>query len=251
MNSLKTPMHDLANGIAGRFSCSLVPNWRMENLAMTRRLQALFSRHAIDTVIDVGANAGQFRDFLRHEVGFAGKIESFEPIPELHAKLAAKATQDPLWSVHPFALGAAPGSFDLNVMASADFSSFLSPLAAGSILQQEKNKVARTVQVKVSTLDNEFGDSLRNRNVYLKLDTQGFDLEVVRGGKKILSAVPCLQTEVSFIPLYDQMPSYAQAIEELKGFGYAVADMFVVSHDDAGRALEFDCVMVRPPDSAN
>jgi FkbM family methyltransferase len=238
-------MRDFINGIAGCFSCSVIPNWRMEKLPIARRLQELFSRHNIDTLIDVGGNIGQFRDFIRWEVGFAGQIHSFEPVPELYDQLARKAQGDGRWSVHNLALGSEVGALKLNVMVGSDFSSFLKPLGTGGRAQRQKNVVAREVEVKVSTLDREFGDLLRGRRAFLKLDTQGFDLEVIRGAKRVLRDIPCLQTEISFMPLYDKMPGYNEAIEELKGLGYAAADMFLVAEDDLGRALEFDCVMVR------
>ena len=59
--------------------------------AMAERLRKIFAANRIDTVIDVGANKGQYRDFLRHHVGFRGSIVSFEPLPEFAASLKAKA----------------------------------------------------------------------------------------------------------------------------------------------------------------
>ena len=243
-------MRELINGMAGYFSCSVVPNWRMEKLPMARRLQSLFARHGIDTVLDVGGNTGQYRDFLRQEVGFQGRIESFEPVPELYQGLVRKAGADKNWMVHPLALGSRETSLTINVMRGTDFSSFLKPLRSGGRSQQEKNVVQREVEVEVSTLDRHFGASLRGRRPFLKLDTQGFDLEVIRGGQETLGHIPCLQTEISFVPIYENMPGYGEAIAELNRLGYAVADLFRVSEDDIGRALEFDCIMIRTPAAA-
>jgi hypothetical protein len=217
---------------------------RLAELALALRLRQLFARHGIDTVIDVGANRGQYRDFLRDRVGFDGSIVSFEPVPELAAALAARAVRDPLWTVHPCALGAEPGTMEFNVMEESVFSSFRAPVPAGSDDQQRMNTVARTLAVPVDTLDARLA-GLDLRRAYLKLDTQGFDLEVLKGGNRAVSAVAALQTEVSFVALYDGMPGYAEAIAAFEAFGLRVADLFLVSTDDAGRAIEFDCLMVR------
>jgi hypothetical protein len=108
------------------------------------------------------------------------------------------------------------------------------------------NKVVGTAVVPVSTLDAEFdGKGTNLHRVYLKLDTQGFDLEVLRGGKRAISAIPALQTELSFRPFYNNMPDYKTAISAFESYGFAVADMFLVCIDDTRRAMEFDCIMVR------
>jgi Methyltransferase FkbM domain len=57
------------------------------------------------------------------------------------------------------------------------------------------------------------------RRTYLKLDTQGFDLEVLRGGAQVISTLPALQTEVSFHPFYEGMPDYKMAIAAFETYG--------------------------------
>ena len=91
----------------------------------------------------------------------------------------------------------------------------------------------------------EFPDLEALRTTYLKLDTQGFDLEVLRGGPRAASVIPALQSEVSFEPIYENMPDYLEAIAEFGRHGFAVSDMFLVNPEQGGIAIEFDCVMVR------
>ena len=213
-------------------------------VAMAMRLRRIFAERRIDQVIDVGANAGQFRGFLRDKVRFKGRIVSFEPVPELAERLTARAASDPLWTVRARALGAEPGELAINVMSASVFSSFREPLGAGPEIDK-MNRVARTEAVPVSTLDAEFAGQRGLRHTYLKLDTQGFDLEVLRGGRQVLAEIPALQTEVSFRPLYEGMPSYAESIAAFERCGFAVADLFLVAADDVGRAMEFDCIMIR------
>ena len=215
-------------------------------MPLAKRLRQIFVELQIETVIDVGANEGQYRNFLRSEVGFAGKIESFEPLPRLAEQLRLKAITDPHWSVHARALGAAPGELTLNVMSSTDFSSFLNPLHRQND-DPHYNEVIGSVVVPVSTIDAEFGGRPDLARTYLKLDTQGYDLEVLRGAERIIRTIPALQTEVSFIPIYGGMPDYKEALSTLERHGFQVADFFLVSKDQANRAIEFDCIMVNVP----
>src|SRR5262245_42623283 len=106
---------------------TVVPNWRMQRHPQTDYLQKLFALLAIDCVLDVGANLGQYRDFLRDEVGFRGTIVSFEPIPAHAQAMRERSTHDASWIVENCALGASPGTAKLNVMSSTTFSSFLKP----------------------------------------------------------------------------------------------------------------------------
>jgi FkbM family methyltransferase len=224
---------------------ALLREQRLRGLFFAARLRQLFADYGIDTVIDVGANLGQYGDFLRHRVGFKGSIVSFEPVPELAKQLAARARADSRWSVHACALGSERGHLTMNVMATSLFSSFRTPIWVNSH-QDTMNAITRKVVVPVSTLDDEFAGGSGSRHTYLKLDTQGFDLEVLRGGERTISEVSALQTEISFRPFYEGMPNYAESIAAFERHGFAVADFFLVAKDEAKRAMEFDCVMIRP-----
>jgi FkbM family methyltransferase len=227
-----------------RFGYTIVPNWKLPNFAMATRLREIFSHFKIDTVIDVGANRGQYARFLRDEVGFTGMIESFEPVPELVRVLQAQAALDPQWAVHPLALGANAGSLALNIMDDPVYSSFRTPVPDQD-KKHSRNTITNTELVRVSTLDLEFPPSRDLQHTYLKLDTQGFDLEALRGGERVVSEIPALQTEVSFKPLYQEMPDYRQSIAAFEKYGFAVADFFLVTTYNRVRAMEFDCIMVR------
>ena len=111
---------------------SKLSDGQLRDLAFAGRLRRLFHEHRIDTVLDVGANAGQFRDFLRKKVGFRGQIETFEPVPDLAAQLMTRAESDPHWKIHACALGAETGHKPINVTANTVFSSFRKPVVTGS-----------------------------------------------------------------------------------------------------------------------
>ncbi len=237
-------MNDRAKKLIYKLVTTKLSDTQLSELAFAGRLRRLFREHQIDTVLDVGANAGQFHDFLRKKVGFKGQIKSFEPVPELAAELVKKSESDMHWKIHACALGADIGQKNINVMTNTAFSSFRNPIATGSHLDQS-NKVEKTVQVSITTLDTQLMDKGNLSRTYLKLDTQGFDLEVLRGGGRVVKDMPALQTEISIRPFYSNMPTFAESIAAFEAQGFAVADLYLVAHDDAKRAMEFDCLMVR------
>ncbi len=238
-------LRDVIGHVAGRAGFEMIAKWRVPNLAYTRRLQALFKDFAIASIIDVGANAGQFRDQMRTEVGFTGPIYSFEPDPALAAGLAQRAAADPEWTVFPVALGAVAGMTAFNVMRNSVYNSFHAPDLAQAAHHGNGNAVVQTVDVEVRTLDAMAARLPDLAHAYLKVDTQGFDLEVLKGGRESVRKFPALQTEVSLKRLYLDSPSMAESIAAFSELGFAVADLFLVSTDGDHRAVEFDCVMVR------
>src|SRR5581483_998862 len=82
------------------------------------------------------------------------------------------------------------------------------------------------------------------RRPYLKLDTQGYDLEVMRGaGETLSSAIAALQTETSMIAIYKGMPNYLEVIQFLNQRGFEVTALQPVARDRLLRVAELDCVM--------
>ena len=90
---------------------------------MAVHLKQLFAALEIDTVLDVGANYGQYYEFLRNRVEFTGHIHSFEPIPELGAKLVERSASDPKWHVNPCALGIKTGKAQFHISDKPGWSS--------------------------------------------------------------------------------------------------------------------------------
>jgi FkbM family methyltransferase len=216
--------------------------------ALAEHLRLLFRHLRIDCVFDVGANAGQYYRLLRREVGYRGLVVSFEPVPALAAQLARKAVRDPLWIVRPVALGATPGTMSINVMAASVFSSFLPPDHTHTATVGSQNIVERVQPVAVDTLDRVAAEILQShpvRSAYLKLDTQGFDLEVFKGAQATLPIVAALQSELSFVPIYVGMPPWREALDTYSAAGFAVSALFPVNQDEKLRLLEADCVLVR------
>lgn len=225
------------------------PRAYSEGYEMSRHLRDLFSSLNISSVIDVGANNGQFRNFLRRRCGFTGLIISFEPIKSLFQAIQHRAKAESNWLVYNCALGAVSEQKEFNIMEDPHFSSFLNPHHSGidHPFIKTKNVVVRREPVEVRTLSEVLPEISAKHDlgkIYLKMDTQGYDFEVMRGAVSSLENVAALQTEVSVKPLYEGMITYSAALTELGNYGFEVTGLFPVERDRLYRVIEFDCVAV-------
>ena len=231
----------------------LIPEWRLPDVPLEEHLRALIARYDIDVVVDVGANFGQFHDCVRNEVGFNGPIVSFEPVSKFRAQLEARRHADGAWQVEPFALGNAHQRAVIHVMRSPGLSSLKSPdLGAMNTLlpAPEFAGVEGDETIEVRRLD-ELVPSLpvlrQAKRALLKTDTQGFDLEVIRGARDFLAQTVAIQVELSVLPIYADAPTYQCVIDELHGLGFDLSGMFPVTLDADLRVIEFDGIFVRRP----
>jgi FkbM family methyltransferase len=240
-------VRETISGLFERFGYRLIPNWRLERLPAAEFLGKFFRYLEIDCVLDVGANLGQYHDFLRTEVGYSGKIVSFEPIATHVAALKRRARTETDWIVQGIALGSARDSTQFNVMASTAFSSFLEP--DHSVVSNFKghNEVSERIIVRVETLDEvlpTLEKQLLVRNFYLKLDTQGCDLEVAKGSSNSISSIRAVQTEASVVPIYQGMPDYVETIRTFQSLGFELSGIFPNNSGYFPRLVEFDCFMI-------
>jgi len=244
----KTLVRTTVEWLATRFGVELVPRWRVERRELASHLKDVFRQTDVDTVIDVGANRGQYRDFLRTEVDYAGPIHSFEPVSGLSEFLKARAADDPHWYIHHCALGRTEGETTINVMRNDQFTSILPPKATGLNDYDIKNSIEEVQTVALRRLDAVVAGIpalASSRRIYLKIDTQGFDLEVFGGAGAVLDQVVALQSEVSMLPLYEGMPDYKASIAVYNEHGFEVSGLFPIVRDQYLRVVEFDCVTVR------
>jgi FkbM family methyltransferase len=209
-------------------------------------LQRLLDEARVDLVIDVGANEGQFARQLR--TFYTGELISFEPVSTAFAKLAAAAATSPGWHVHQCALGSEPATRTMYVADDTAFSSLLhtNEYAMSRFRRAHSSREEPVVIRRLDEVLDESVSDLDRRHIFLKLDTQGFDVEVFRGLGHRIAQVMVLQSEVSLMSLYDGMPHWTDAIGLYERAGLHMAGMFPVTRD-GGRVIEYDCLLIRPP----
>lgn len=216
-------------------------------LGHVRHLHKLVNELQIDCVFDVGANKGQFRDLLRNEVGFKGTIISFEPLPDLQAYLMERSKADPCWEVVNCALGREVGTLPMNVTEGSDLSSLRNPSNDINWSAKDRLAVRDVIDVPVNRLDEQF-EVLRKAHGFqsplLKLDTQGYDLEALHGAGKSLNYFLAVQTELAFVPLYDDMPLYSEVVAFLEERAFVTSGIYPISLDHTYRLIEADGLFV-------
>ena len=186
------------------------------------RLTQLLERHEITLVIDVGANVGQYGERLRHH-GYAGRIVSFEPGVEAHALLRKRAHSDPRWDVAPrIALGSSPGSARLQVNNRSDMNSLL-PMTEETHRAFPDLKSAGEEEVEVARLDAVIGSFFTQNDtntVFLKIDTQGYEADILAGSKNVMDKIAGLQVEMSLMPLYSGETIYLELLQKIRALGF-------------------------------
>jgi FkbM family methyltransferase len=242
----------LVRRASDRLGYPIIARWRLEKLEQSTHLRELFDMLGIDCVLDVGANIGQFHDFLRLHVGYSGCIVSFEPVREMHERLRQAASAEPDWTVHPIALGEQDGRAEIAVMAERTLSSLLprneeSLRAMGYEKYLRETEVARTETIAIRRLDAIVGEVMPPgvSRVFMKTDTQGYDMAVVRGASGCLDRLTAIQVELPVREVYRGAPDYLRSLAELGSMGYELTGLFPVQRDATLRVVNVDAVLVR------
>lgn len=179
-----------------------------------RRLHFL-KQYKINKIFDVGANSGQFAMSIR-KFGFDGEIISFEPLSSAFNKLKANAENDKKWQQNNFALGNENGPGIINISSNSYSSSI------NEIHDTHKNAAPDSIyvgneKIEIKKLDDIFKNYYtENDRIFLKVDTQGYEKNVVDGAKNSLQKILLLQLEMSIIPLYKDEMLLPDMIKYLK-----------------------------------
>ena len=212
-------------------------------------LKRFFEHFQVDCVFDVGANAGQYADMLRDRVGFKGPIISFEPNHAMADQLRQKMKKDPNWHFEPVALSAAVGEATFNIMDGSEFSSLLQPQRNEyDSAHTEQNKVMRKETVKTSTLKIEYQkykQKLGFSRPFLKMDTQGNDVIVVKSAEKMIDSFVGLQSELAIKRLYTGAPYFQEAIAFYQSKGFELSAFVPNNEGHFPYLVETDCIMFR------
>lgn len=212
------------------------------------RLAAILAHEAVDAVLDVGANEGQYGRMLR-QAGYAGPILSFEPLPGPRTALLAASAADPGWRVAPpLALGAEGGTVEIGLSAESDMSSILpqSPLLArlspsSAVLARLTVERAR-LDALAPLLDPGW------RRLHLKIDVQGYEPWVLDGAMGLLERITTIQLELALRPVYEGERPWRSMVDRVAAMGFAPALVLPGYFErKIARMLQIDMVFAREP----
>ena len=227
-----------------RIKCSFPSKLQLCRYLAWSELRDALGQLNINSVFDVGANRGQFATGLR-KIGYTGWIISFEPSPDDFAALSHRFEGDHFWRGYQLTLGNENGTRSFNVMLrESQLSSFLT-------LRSVDEKV-RVVPVEMKRLDAVFGEALTcidQPRVFLKMDTQGFDLKVIEGASGCIDRMLGLLSEITAEANYENMPSYLESLNIYEGLGFRLKGLSEIAWNrNRGTLVEMDCLMIRKND---
>ena len=211
-----------------------------------RQLLLALDRFGVDLVLDVGANVGQFAREIR-TFGYPGRIVSFEPLEDAHRRLGEAAAGDGAWRVHPrCAIGDSDGEVAINVSANSVSSSLLPMTDAHAGAAGASAYVGRET-VPSFRLDSVAAPYLAAaKSPFLKIDTQGFEWQVLDGAAQSLPRLRGLLCELSLVELYAGQRLWLDVLARLEAAGFTLWNLqpgFADPRD--GRTLQLDAVLFR------
>jgi FkbM family methyltransferase len=210
------------------------------------RFTAMLKHHGVNCVFDVGANVGQFAHVLRG-TGYQGQIVSFEPMSAAYSKLLKASQNDNLWTIAPqIAIGNYDGQVVINISGNSVSSSALKMLDSHALAAPESVYVG-SESVPICRLDVIGTKFVSNDEVlFIKIDTQGYEEQVLEGAQELLKKAVGLQLELSLIPLYDGQALYQEMVMKLKSLGFELWGISpAFTEPISGRLLQVDATFFR------
>jgi FkbM family methyltransferase len=197
----------------------------------------------IRKVLDIGANAGQFAAHIRKVLPEA-RIYSFEPLAAPFGKLAHAMRGDANFEAFQVAVGSQEGEADFDMHEFSVTSSMLHP--SERFARMVPAAVERTtVRVPVVTLDRWAAGRDLATPLLVKMDVQGFEDHVIRGGRKTIGRASAVISEVSFAGLYQGQPLFEDILQLMGSLDFRCGGMLDSFCDkQTGEILESDALFL-------
>lgn len=205
----------------------------------------LLNHHHINKILDVGANKGQYAETMR-DLGYKGKIISFEPMSSAFQLLKANSRKDKLWEIHNFGFGSRNEKLVINISKNSFSSSILNIMDSHLSAYPDSVYVDRE-EVEIKTLDSVFGDFYEaGDKILLKIDTQGYEKEVLTGAEQSLKQIEGIQLEMAITPLYEGETLFMDIINHIQERGFSLQSVEPGSFNSkSGRMLQMEGIFYR------
>jgi len=218
--------------------------WKPRSVAAVRLVGGLAARGLrFSTVIDVGANVGQFS---RAALGFwpDAEILAFEALPACAERLRLVVAPVGRIEVHAVAVGREDGTVTFHPHDYSLSSSAL-PVTGAASREYGWARQQPSIKVPLRRLDTVLAGRAIARSALLKLDVQGFELEVLAGAPVTLQSVDAILVEVAFDRAYEGQPLFPEVDGWLRSAGWALSGP-IDARREGGTIVELDCLYERP-----
>ncbi len=209
-----------------------------------KRRVLLMSNLNIDTVFDVGANDGDYSRILRI-LGYKNRIISFEPLKSVFELLQKESSKKKNWFAYNYAIGEENTFSTINIAGNSYSSSILEMLPA-HVESEPKSKYIGREKIEIKRLDSVFSSFCNDDNkIMLKIDTQGYEKNVIDGASGILDKISLIQLEMSIIPMYKNETLFTEMISYLDEKGFQLASLEDGFYNNkTGQLLQVDGIFV-------
>ena len=234
---------ELIRPLLRKIGCDII-RYQPRTHPLSRR-KSLLDAYSVGTILDIGANIGQYGVESR-KIGYTGRIISFEPQSVAFKALSLRAQADNLWDVHNFALGDKEEISHINISENSYSSSLLDILPA-HVESAPDSRYKGQEEISVKTLDAVFSElTAPEDQIYLKIDTQGFEEQVLLGARDSLGHIDTIQLEMSLMPLYQNGMLFDEMYRFLYEKGYRLVALEPgFTNDDTGELLQVDGIFHR------
>ncbi len=200
-------------------------------------------QHDYRTILDVGANRGQFGLVAMRRFPHASLV-CFEPLPGPRATLERVLASHPRLRIVDAAVAASTGRSILHVTRADDSSSLLRTTEL-QVQQFPGTEIVEELSVATERLDTLIDRAELAAPVLLKIDVQGTELDVLRGAVDLLKKVDTVLVECSFVVLYSGQALADDVIGMLRGQGFSLVDIAAPTTNSGGRVVQADLVFER------
>ena len=191
-------------------------------------------------VYDIGASLGIISGCLA-KIPSVAAVHAFEPIPTVYARLVEGMRPYPQVHCHNVAVGDMAGSATMYISKSTDSSSLL-PMA---LLHKEEfpgTDVNDQIQVTVVRLDDYVCECRLPQPDLVKIDVQGYEDRVLRGGSKTIGQARYCVLEMSLQPLYEGAPLFDDIYCLMRDMGFRLTSLAGTLFGKSGRQLQVDTI---------
>ena len=221
----------------------LIEKSSISNDAYRRKKLQLYC--GINKILDIGANSGQYALEQINTLNYKGSIISFEPMKEPFQQLLEKSNKFISWDVVNIGLGLIKESKSINV-AQNSYSSSLLEMLPSHLKNAPQSKYIDQEEIRLDTLSNVYHSHCNESDsVFLKIDTQGYEYQVLKGGLEILSKIKMIQLEMSLIPLYDGEKTFEDMMDYLSDKHFKLVSIEPGFYSEkTGQLLQMDGIFI-------